>query len=206
MQPNGVKLSDKFVQEVITLAAAGNAAERKWWPKAYRTPLPTLIELLSSDSNPSHIRALADGLKRAGTTIAKVDTEKKLAADRRVICAAPQYLEKAGTPSTLADDCPSPTHGKQRSVTRGTEEIALPPKVEAPFTGLVFKVHYEAKSNIKYAFIRGLGMPRSLRDVHIGAEHFDQIAEQAMRTPWVPRNPRKIDGPVQVREILSLAA
>ncbi len=54
----------------------------------------------------------------------------------------------------LADDCPSPTHGKQRSITRGTEEIALPPKIEAPFTGLVFKVHYEAKSNIKYAFIR----------------------------------------------------
>ena len=23
-----------------------------------------------------------------------------------------------------------------------------------------------------------------------------------MRTPWVPRNPRKIDGPAQVREIL----
>ncbi|TKW76530.1 MAG: iron-containing alcohol dehydrogenase, partial [Bradyrhizobium icense] len=41
------------------------------------------------------------------------------------------------------------------------------------------------------AFIRGLGMPRSLREVHVGAEHFDQIAEQAMRTPWVPRNPRK---------------
>jgi maleylacetate reductase len=55
-------------------------------------------------------------------------------------------------------------------------------------------------------FIRGLGMPRSLHDVHVGPEHFDTIAEQAMRTPWVPRNPRKIDGPAQVREILSLAA
>ena len=80
MQPNGVKLSDKFVQEVITLAAAGDGSERKWWPKAYRTPLSKLVELLSLDSNPSHIRALAEGLKRAGTTIAKVDTEKKLAA------------------------------------------------------------------------------------------------------------------------------
>jgi maleylacetate reductase len=56
------------------------------------------------------------------------------------------------------------------------------------------------------AFIRGLGMPRSLQDVHVGPEHFDVIAEQAMRTPWVPRNPRKIDGPAQVREILLLAA
>jgi maleylacetate reductase len=55
-------------------------------------------------------------------------------------------------------------------------------------------------------FIRGLGMPRSLQDVRVGPEHFDVIAEQAMRTPWVPRNPRKIDGPAQVREILLMAA
>jgi maleylacetate reductase len=55
-------------------------------------------------------------------------------------------------------------------------------------------------------FIRGLGMPRNLQDVRIGPEHFDRIAEQAMATPWIPRNPRQIDGPAQVREILLLAA
>jgi maleylacetate reductase len=56
------------------------------------------------------------------------------------------------------------------------------------------------------AFIRGLGLPRSLQDVRIGPEHFDRIAEAAMATPWVPRNPRKIDSPAQLREILLLAA
>ena len=55
-------------------------------------------------------------------------------------------------------------------------------------------------------FIRGLGLPRSLGDVKVGPEHFDHIAEQAMATPWVPRNPRQINGPSQVREILDLAA
>ena len=55
-------------------------------------------------------------------------------------------------------------------------------------------------------FIRGLGMPRSLQDVRVGPEHFDRIAAQAMATPWVPRNPRKIDSPAQVREILVMAA
>jgi maleylacetate reductase len=55
-------------------------------------------------------------------------------------------------------------------------------------------------------FIRALGMPRSLREVGVGAEHFDDIAKHAMATPWVPRNPRKIAGPEQVREILQLAA
>jgi len=56
------------------------------------------------------------------------------------------------------------------------------------------------------AFIRGLGMPRSLGEVKVGAEHFDRIAKQAMGTPWVPRNPRPIPGPEQVKEILELAA
>jgi maleylacetate reductase len=55
-------------------------------------------------------------------------------------------------------------------------------------------------------FIRDLGLPRSLQDVRIGPEQFDRIAQQAMATPWVPRNPRKIDGPAQIREILVLAA
>jgi maleylacetate reductase len=55
-------------------------------------------------------------------------------------------------------------------------------------------------------FIRNLGLPRSLMEVHVGPERFDKIAEQAMKTPWVPRNPRRIDSPAQVREILLLAA
>jgi maleylacetate reductase len=49
-------------------------------------------------------------------------------------------------------------------------------------------------------------MPRSLSAVNVGPESFDRIAEQAMGTPWVPLNPRRIDGPAQVREILQLAA
>jgi alcohol dehydrogenase class IV len=54
-------------------------------------------------------------------------------------------------------------------------------------------------------FIGGLGMPRSLSSVHIGPESFERIAEQAMATPWVPRNPRPIGGPAEVREILEIA-
>ncbi len=56
------------------------------------------------------------------------------------------------------------------------------------------------------AFISGLDMPRSLHAVKVGREHFDRIAKQAMGTPWVPRNPRPIPGPEQVKEILELAA
>jgi maleylacetate reductase len=56
------------------------------------------------------------------------------------------------------------------------------------------------------AFIGGLGMPRSLGAMKIGRDNFQRIAVQAMGTPWVPRNPRPIAGPAQVREILELAA
>ena len=56
-------------------------------------------------------------------------------------------------------------------------------------------------------FIGGLGMPRSLSAGQRPAGgHFEHIAEQAMHTPWVPRNPRPIGGPSQVREMLELAA
>jgi len=64
----------------------------------------------------------------------------------------------------------------------------------------------EDAADVLDAFIAGLGMPRSLAAVKIGADSFDKMAEQAMGTPWVPRNPRPIPGPAQVREILELAA
>jgi maleylacetate reductase len=64
----------------------------------------------------------------------------------------------------------------------------------------------EDAGDVLAAFIAGLGMPRSLGAVQIGPEHFARIAEEAMATPWVPRNPRPITGPAQVREILELAA
>ena len=64
----------------------------------------------------------------------------------------------------------------------------------------------DAAATVLDDFIGDLGMPRSLAAVNIGREHFPRIAEQAMATPWVPRNPRPIKGPTDVREILELAA
>jgi maleylacetate reductase len=64
----------------------------------------------------------------------------------------------------------------------------------------------EDAGEVLAAFIAGLGMPRSLGAVKIGPESFAKLAEQAMDTPWVPRNPRPIPGPAEVREILELAA
>jgi maleylacetate reductase len=64
----------------------------------------------------------------------------------------------------------------------------------------------EDAGDVLAAFIAGLDLPRTLGAVRVGAESFDRIAEQAMSTVWMPHNPRRIDRPAQVREILELAA
>lgn len=64
----------------------------------------------------------------------------------------------------------------------------------------------EDAGDVLDAFIGGLGMPRSLSAADVGPEHFDKIAEQSMGTPWIPRNPRPIPTPAEVREILEMAA
>jgi len=64
----------------------------------------------------------------------------------------------------------------------------------------------EDAGDVLDAFIEGLGMPRSLHAVNVSRDAFDRIAEDAMHTPWVPRNPRPINEPADVQEILALAA
>lgn len=64
----------------------------------------------------------------------------------------------------------------------------------------------EDASDVLDEFIGGLGMPRSLGAVDVGSDQFDSIAEKSMATPWIPRNPRPIPSPAEVREILVIAA
>jgi maleylacetate reductase len=49
-------------------------------------------------------------------------------------------------------------------------------------------------------------LPRSLAEVKVSPEHYAVIAEGAMKTPWVPKNPRPIRGPADIVEILKLTA
>ena len=64
----------------------------------------------------------------------------------------------------------------------------------------------EDAADVLDRFIASLGMPRSLSAANVGPEHFERIAEGSMITPWIPRNPRRIDGPAAIMEILELAA
>ncbi|WP_370212994.1 iron-containing alcohol dehydrogenase [Roseovarius sp.] len=56
------------------------------------------------------------------------------------------------------------------------------------------------------ALIAGLGQPRGLLANGVSRSVFPEIAEAALHTPWVPRNPRPITGAEDVMQILDLAA
>jgi maleylacetate reductase len=53
--------------------------------------------------------------------------------------------------------------------------------------------------------IADLGLPSRLRDVGVKEEQLDRIAELSMHDRWIHTNPRKIDGPPVVRELLNAA-
>lgn len=60
-------------------------------------------------------------------------------------------------------------------------------------------------ADVVSAFLGELGLPRSLREVHVTRERFDAIIEHTMHDEWLHANPRKITSPEQVLEILEAA-
>jgi maleylacetate reductase len=63
----------------------------------------------------------------------------------------------------------------------------------------------EAAADVVAGLIAGLGLPGRLRDVGVKPEQLDRIAELSMHDRWIRTNPRKIDGPPAVRELLDAA-
>lgn len=61
-------------------------------------------------------------------------------------------------------------------------------------------------SDLADAFIRGLGMPRTLAEVGVGPDRFEAIASHAMHDIWGRTNPRPITQPSDVMELLRAAA
>jgi maleylacetate reductase len=53
--------------------------------------------------------------------------------------------------------------------------------------------------------IGGLGLPQRLRDVGVREEQFAHIAEATMLSHSTPANPRPVEGPADVLEILRAA-
>lgn len=62
----------------------------------------------------------------------------------------------------------------------------------------------DAAADCLHDLIKGIGMPTTLAEVGVGPEAYPGIAEGAMKTPWVPRNPKVISEPSLILEILTL--
>jgi alcohol dehydrogenase class IV len=56
------------------------------------------------------------------------------------------------------------------------------------------------------AFIRSLGMPRTLKEVGVEADQFQKVAEYTMLDIWGRTNPRPVRSPADILEILRRAA
>src|SRR5438309_2988717 len=63
----------------------------------------------------------------------------------------------------------------------------------------------EPAADVVAELIAGLGLPATLRDVGVEVEQLGRIAELSMHDRWIHTNPRKIEGPMVVRELLDAA-
>jgi len=63
----------------------------------------------------------------------------------------------------------------------------------------------EPAAEVVAGLISGLGLPTRLRDVGVKPEQLDVIAEGSMHDRWVHTNPRKIDRPAVIRNLLDAA-
>lgn len=57
-----------------------------------------------------------------------------------------------------------------------------------------------------HELISGLGLPRTLKEVGVAPDQFDLLAENTMHDRWTYTNPRKINGPGDIKTILEMAA
>ena len=62
-----------------------------------------------------------------------------------------------------------------------------------------------AAATVLDEFIAGLGLPRTLGAIGVGAEQIPTLAENCMLDDWTFSNPRKIRAPEEVAEILERA-
>jgi maleylacetate reductase len=63
----------------------------------------------------------------------------------------------------------------------------------------------EPAAEVVGALIAGLGLPTRLRDAGVRQDQLDLIAANSMHDRWIHTNPRKIEGPSVVRELLDAA-
>jgi maleylacetate reductase len=63
----------------------------------------------------------------------------------------------------------------------------------------------DSAAEVVGGLIAALGLPQTLRDVDVKPDQLDRIAELSMHDRWIHTNPRKIEGPKVIRDLLDAA-
>lgn len=78
------------------------------------------------------------------------------------------------------------------------------PEVQDVLTTRGLRQEESQLSDVLDAIIRELGMPRSLKDVGVGRDKIDQLAETSLHDRWVATNPVPLKEKRQVLELLEM--
>jgi alcohol dehydrogenase class IV len=175
----------------------------------------TLASLRSNDYADgladSALRLLMEGLTRAKADPANLEARLKCQigawqAMMPVLAGVPMGASHA-IGHVLGGTCGVP-HG-YTSCILSPAVLAWNAEVDARRQGRILQClggGYETASKALHAFVRDLGMPRTLGEVGVGADRLDAVADYAMRDLWLRTNPRPIRSREDVLEILRMAA
>ncbi len=219
-----LKLKQSFmhrdiVPEAVILdpAVTVHTPEWLWLSSGVRAVDHAVETYLSLDANDytdgtslQALRSLGDGLRRV-----KADPGD---LDARLRCMMGAWLSMVGivTGTRLgASHAIGHILGGSAGVPHGHTSCVMLPYVldyNLPVNGArqrdiaVAMGHAEmAASKVLDTFIAGLGMPRRLREVNVVEADLPRLAENCMLDDWTYSNPRKIQKPEQVMEILKSA-
>lgn len=74
------QVKNQGLPTLVEMSVATSLKPNQWMPNAPEFPLPKILDWLAEHPKPSLIKAFASGLKRAGTSVEKIDTDNKLTA------------------------------------------------------------------------------------------------------------------------------
>lgn len=159
----------------------------------------------------SALRLLVEGLARSKADPADLEARLKCQigawqAMMPVIAGVPMGASHA-IGHVLGGTCGVP-HGYTSCILSPTV-LAWNAQVDASRQGRILDClggDHATASGALDAFVRNLGMPRTLRAVSVEADRFDAVADYAMHDLWLRTNPRPIGSRDDVMEILRMAA
>ena len=208
-----------IVPETVILdpAVTVHTPEWLWLSSGVRAVDHAVETLLSLDANDYTDGTALQALRALGDALPRVKSDPR-DLDARLRCMVGAWLSMVGIVSGTrlgASHAIGHILGGSANVPHGHTSCVMLPYVldfNAPVNGdrqrevaTAMGKPGRAASDVVDAFIRGLGMPRHLREVKVAETDLPRLAQNCMLDDWTYSNPRPITGPEQVLTILRAA-